>query len=68
VVGSVRLQCFPGSGLTVPVPVAVAWVWSFGGWMTFQVFVIVLQSLYGPAFFLPARASPPDTIFVSVVY
>lgn len=37
---------------------AAAWIWTFAGWIAFQVFVILLQDLYGPAFFLPARASP----------
>ena len=54
--GSLQLRCFLGLGLTVAF--AVAWVWPFGGWMAFQVFVILLQNLYGPGFFLPARASP----------
>ncbi|KAF9779793.1 hypothetical protein BJ322DRAFT_1086479 [Thelephora terrestris] len=31
------------------------WVWTFGGWIAFQVFFIQLQDFYGPAFFLPAR-------------
>ena len=30
--------------------------------MAFQVFVILLQNLYGPAFFLPARASLPRAV------
>lgn len=35
----------------------IAWIWSFGSWIVFQVFFIQLQDLYGPAFFLPARVS-----------
>ena len=35
--------------------------------MAFQVFVVLLQNLYGPAFFLPTRASPPMLFFVFVM-
>ena len=48
-------------------PLAIALVWPFGGWMAFQVFVILLQSLYGPAFFLPARVSL-HILFLCVMY
>ncbi|KAF9644702.1 hypothetical protein BDM02DRAFT_3190363 [Thelephora ganbajun] len=37
------------------------WIWAFGGWIVFQVFVIQLQDLYGPAFFLPARFTTVKT-------